>query len=101
MAGRGRQPGDGRGRNGGGRKAGTPNKATAERRTLINEFLTEKWSDFVDMYENADPDTKLKIYMELIPYTTPKMASVEYREEGKAKTFRDELDELSGEKTRE
>ena len=45
--------GDGRGNQGGGRKKGTPNKVTAERRELINQFLTDKWDDFVDMYESG------------------------------------------------
>lgn len=101
MAGKGRMKGDGRGNQGGGRKKGTPNRVTAERRELINQFLTDKWDDFIDMYENADVDTRLKIYMELIPYTTPKMASVEYKETSRPKTFQDELDELSEEKTRQ
>ena len=53
------------------------------------------------MYKDADDETKMKIYMEMIPYTTPKMASVEYKKKAKPKTFQDELDELSGEKTRQ
>ena len=52
-------------------------------------------------YTKADPATKLKIYMEMIPYTTPKMATIEYKEKSRPKTFKDELDEISGEKTRE
>lgn len=95
-----RQAGDGRGQNGGGRKKGTVNRVTKERRELIETFLNEKWEDFKSLYEDADADTKLKIYMELIPYTTPKMASVEYREKAAPKTMQDELDEISGEKTR-
>lgn len=93
-----RPKGDGRGQMGGGRKKGTPNRVTQERRELINQFLTDKWEDFIDMYDNADVDTRLKIYMELIPYTTPKMASVEYKEATKPKTFQDELNELDIEK---
>lgn len=94
-----RTKGDGKGRQGG-RAKGTPNKATKERRELIDQFLNENWKSFQEMYARADDETKLKIYMELIPYTTPKMASIEYKEKTKAKTYKDELDELSGEKTR-
>ena len=36
-----RQKGDGRGNQGGGRKPGTPNRVTRERRELINQFLDE------------------------------------------------------------
>lgn len=95
-----RQKGDGRGRIAGGRKKGTPNKVTRERRELISEFLDKEWVNFQEMYERADEETKLKIYMEMIPYTTPKMASVEYKEKAKPKSFMDELDEISEEKTR-
>ena len=96
----GRTKGDGRGRNGGGRQKGTTNRVTKERRELISEFLDKEWPNFQKMYERADEETKMKIYMEMIPYTTPKMASIEYKEKIKPKTFKDELDEDSGEKTR-
>lgn len=92
---------DGRGRIAGGRKKGTPNKVSRERRELISEFLDKEWDNFQQMYQRADEETKLKIYMEMIPYTTPKMASVEYKERAKPKTFMDELDEISEEKTRQ
>lgn len=97
----GRVKGDGRGNQGGGRKKGTPNKVTRERRELISEFLDKEWENFQQMYKDADDETKLKIYMEMIPYTTPKMASVEYKEKAKPKTYMDRLDEISEEKTRQ
>ena len=86
---------------GGGRKPGTPNRATRERRELISAFLDENWDDFKENYKNAEPKEKLKIYMEMIQYTTPKMASVEYKEKIHPKTFKDELDDISGELTRQ
>ena len=95
-----RQKGDGKGRQGGGRKKGTPNKVSKERRDLISEFLDKKWDEFQEMYDRADEETKMKLYMEMIPYTTPKMASVEYKAKIQPKTLQDELDEISGEKTR-
>lgn len=94
-----RPKGDGRGRIGG-RAKGTPNKVSKERRELISEFLDKEWGNFLKMYNESDRETKMKIYMEMIPYTTPKMASIEYKEKVKPKTFKDELDEESGEKTR-
>lgn len=100
MAGKvGRPPGDGRGRHGG-RAKGTPNKVTKERRELIDEFLNENWEEFKRHYSNCQPAEKLNIYLQLIPYTTPKMASVEYKEKVAPKSFNDELDAISGEKTR-
>ena len=95
-----RLKGDGRGRIGG-RAKGTPNKVSKERRELISEFLDKEWPNFLKMYNESDREKKMKIYMEMIPYTTPKMASIEYKEKVKPKTFKDELDEESGEKTRQ
>ena len=92
--------GDGKGRQGG-RQKGTVNKTTKERRELIDGFLNENWEDFKKLYRDSDPVTKLRIYMELVPYTTPKMASVEYKDKDKPKTLQDELDEDSGLATRE
>lgn len=92
--------GDGKGRQGG-RKKGTPNKTTRERRELIDEFLNENWDEFKDLYRSSDNVTKVRIFMELIPYTTPKMASVEYKDKDKPKTLQDELDEDSGLQSRE
>lgn len=84
----------------GGRQKGTTNKVTKERRELISEFLDKEWPNFQKMYDRADEETKLKIYMEMIPYTTPKMASVEYKEKLRPKSYKEELDEDSGQKTR-
>lgn len=64
---------------------------------MIEQFLNEEWENFQQMYNQADDETKMKIYMELIPYTTPKMASVEYKEKAPRKTFEDELDEIERE----
>jgi len=95
-----RQKGDGRGNLGGGRKKGTLNRVTKEMRERISEFLGGEWDHFKEMYSRADEETQLKIVLDLIPYVTPKMASVEYKEKAKPKTYMDELDEISGEKTR-
>ena len=85
----------------GGRKKGTPNKVARERRELIAEFLDDNWQDFLDLYKKSDPATKQKIYMEMLPYNIPKLASVEHKEAEPAKSFKDELDELSEEPTRQ
>lgn len=84
----------------GGRKKNVPNKITRERRELIDEFLNDKWEDFCDLWADADPDTRLKIYMELLPYSTPKMASVDYKVKVKKLTYEDELEADSGEVSR-
>lgn len=84
----------------GGRKKGTPNKVNKERREMLSQFLDDHWEEFNKMWERADEETKMKIYMDVLPYTTPKMASVEYKDKTPQRTFKDELDEDTGLKTR-
>ena len=93
--------GDGKGRQGG-RKKGTPNKSTEELRALITKFVNEKWEDFVSAYDSIeDPDKKCRITIDLMQFAVPKLASIEYKDKDKPKTLADELDEMSGEMTRE
>jgi len=95
-----RRKGDGKGRQGG-RQKGTPNKVTKETKELLSNFVTSRWEDFVLSYDNIkDPEKKCQIMTQLIPYVVPKMASVEYKGDIPVKTLADELDEISGEKTR-
>ncbi len=85
----------------GGRKAGTPNKVTKATRDLISKFVDDNWQGFVDDYNKIeDKEKRCTIMLQLLPFIAPKMASVEYKGEIPVKTFNDELDELSGEKTR-
>lgn len=96
-----RQKGDGKGRLGG-RAKGTPNKVTAERKARIAQFVEGHWEEFVMNYEQLDdPKEKCKIFMDILPYYAPKLSAVEYKDKTPAKSFKDELDELSGELTRE
>ena len=96
-----RQKGDGKGRQGGGRPKGTPNKITKEVRELIAMFVDAKWDDFLQAYDAIDkPKDKCDIMTALLPFIAPKMASVEYKDKTPVKTLADELDEISGEKTR-
>ena len=96
----GRKKGDGRGKTGG-RKAGTPNKITAPMREKISALLEQRWDDLAVAIDAIDdPKDKAKILIDLMQYAVPKLASVEYKDKDKPQTFKDELDDLSGEKTR-
>lgn len=84
----------------GGRKKGTPNKATVEKRELISKFIDDHWDEFVTAFENLEDDKKCKLMVDLMPYASPKLASIEYKDKDKPRTLEDELSELSGETSR-
>ena len=95
-----RQKGDGRGRLGG-RKAGTPNKESFARKEMIRSFIAGHWKEFEDAFNAIDdPHKKCSLMIDLLPFAVPRMASIEYKDKDKPKTLQDELDEISGEKTR-
>lgn len=95
-----RTKGDGLGKTGG-RKKGTPNKVTVERKALIASFVEEEWEDFKENFRAiTDPEKKCSIFMQMMAYYAPKLASVDYKDKTPQKTYKDELDELTGEKTR-
>lgn len=95
-----RQKGDGKGRLGG-RAAGTPNRITKEKREMIAAFIDGKWEEFEKSFQEIDdPVRKCQIMIDLLPFAVPKLASVEYKDNSVRKTLQDELDEISGEKTR-
>lgn len=99
MAGNKRVKGDGKGRQGG-RKKKTPNKLDKERRDVLAKFLDDKFEEFKEAWDAIDdPYKKCSIYTDLIPFATPKLQSIELKEQTGRKTFEDELDELQGEKT--
>lgn len=92
--------GDGRGRLGG-RKAGTPNKNTAEKKEMFRAFIESRWDDVMKTFDSIDdPVRKCQVFIDLLPFAYPRLSSVEYKDKDKPKTLQDELDEISGEKTR-
>lgn len=91
-----RTKGDGRGRLGGGRKAGTPNKTTKEMRELMKKFTQENFEDFVDTYKAIeDPEKKADIYLKTVRYVLPLLSSVEVSGEDVTKSFAEELHKMA------
>ena len=84
----------------GGRKAGTPNKITKEKREIIAKFIDDKWDEFQSAFDDLKPEQKCNVMVSLLPFAFPKLAQVDYKDNTPVKTLADELDELSGEKTR-
>ena len=96
----GRRKGDGLGKTGG-RKKGTPNKMTHQRKEMIRTFIEGRWEDFEKAYDSLDdPAKKCSLMIDLLPFAVPRLASIEYKDKNQPKTLKDELDEISGEKSR-
>lgn len=98
-----RPKGDGRGRLGGGRKPGQPNKITGEIRNVLAPIITsyisgeglgETKRTLANDLAVMEPEDRAKIITNLVPYVIPKLASVEVKQQGEEKNFKDELDEL-------
>ena len=88
-------PGDGRGRQGGGRKAGTPNKITKTMRELLSDFCEENFEEFKkEWHEIKSPTNKCKIYLAAQEFVTPKLSSIDLKAGGKRKSFEDDLDAI-------
>ena len=100
MAGNKREKGDGKGRQGG-RKPGTPNKLTAETRELLKKFVESRWESFMEDFDKIQsPKDKCYIMVSILPFVSPKLANVEYKDKDRPNTLQDELDADSDLKTR-
>ena len=79
-----RRKNDGRGRLGG-RAKGTPNRATTDLRTWINEILTEGRTQFESDLMSLPPVERVKVYTKvyttLINYILPKQQAVSVEEQ--------------------
>lgn len=60
------------GRKTGGRKRGTPNKATADLRQSINDLIDCNWPTIQEDIEKLEPKERLQFLEKLITYTLPK-----------------------------
>ena len=87
----------------GGRTAGTPNKITGEIRSVLAPLITDYVSGqgigknrrtLANDLEVMEPEDRAKIITNLVPYVIPKLQSVEVKQQGEGKSFKDELDEL-------
>lgn len=66
-----RQKNDGKGRLGG-RKAGTPNKATATTREWIQQLLEDNQQSIREDLKKMSAKDRVNALLSLIPYVTPK-----------------------------
>lgn len=68
-----------KGKKTGGRQKGTPNKATAFSKTVIQDILTEYTNSdlFQQDMKNLEPKDRLDIMVKLMAFTTPKPQTVD------------------------
>lgn len=89
-----------KGKKTGGRQKGTPNKATAFSKSVIQEILTDYTSSdlFRKDMQDLDPKDRLDIMVKLMAFTTPKPQSVDMSITSNIpRTIEDTLKELSEE----
>ncbi len=81
----------------GGRKQGTPNKLTSERRKLLDLFLENNYEEFERrMSAIENPVDYCRLYISILGFVIPKLSSVTIKDDLPQKTLKDELDEISG-----
>jgi len=65
----------------GGRQRGTPNKVTTDLRSLINELVSDELEHLQSHIQQMPDEQRTHILLKLLPYVTPKMQAVTYRDE--------------------
>lgn len=82
----------------GGRKAGTPNKATSDIREKIKTFLEEKSDCLNEIWENLEPKEQAQMYNQMCRYIIPTMQATEFNLKNESRsTIKETLDELTKE----
>ena len=59
-----------------GRPAGTPNKLTAELRTILKGIIEKELEGLADRIEVLEQDKRLELLIKLLPYVLPKVEPV-------------------------
>ena len=88
-----------KGKKTGGRKKGTPNKATSISKQVIADLLTEyhQSGKMTEDFDKLEPRDRLQVAEKLIQYVMPKMqsSSVDITENSTTTTIENNLKELS------
>ena len=64
-----------------GRKLGKSNKVTIELRTLIQGFLDDNFATVKTSFMGLSDSNKIRVWIDLLPYVTPKLQNMELRTE--------------------
>lgn len=91
-----RQKGDGKGRQGGGRQAGTKNKATILNGELVQHLLDNNYERAKMMLDAIDdPNDFWRIYLKLMEFRLPKMSAVDITDNGAKPDWMAKMKELT------
>lgn len=91
-----RQKGDGKGQQGGGRKAGTRNRSTILNGELVQMLLDENYDRARHfLQEIEDPNDFWRIYLKLMEFRLPKMSSVDITDGGAKPDWLAKMKELT------
>lgn len=63
----------------GGRKAGIPNKTTAEMRKILQSFLSRKFSELDNIFNELEPKDKVNAIIKMLPYLLPKQTETSFK----------------------
>lgn len=90
----GRVKGDGKGKTGG-RKAGTPNKATCEAKEFMVQIVNGNLARAQEMLDViVDPDVWLRHFERLCEFVVPKKAAVQVSAEGSKADLKSEIEDM-------
>jgi hypothetical protein len=62
-----------------GRPVGSLNKATAELRPMIKDFLTDAWQSVPEKYAKLEPVQQLAFLEKILPYALPRLRESELK----------------------
>lgn len=62
----------------GGRKAGTPNRTTAQMRQLLSEFTQKKWPEVQRAFSKLSAKEKVIAYTRLLKFTMPEYSNINF-----------------------
>lgn len=60
-----------------GRKAGVPNKVTADFKKRIEDFLENNWNSMQESFESLTPYEKFQVCERFMQYVSPRLKSIE------------------------
>lgn len=80
----------------GGRAAGTPNKITALTKEIIQEFAAENYEEAFKAWKAIkNPKQKFEMFLKMLEFIMPRMASVEFNPGDATPDFMLKLKQLS------